>query len=356
MRQRGVDLLLVYGDSWRYGNLAFVSHFIPKNRGALVVIPLEGEPALVVQEPSRNNPFSKTLTWIDEVHSVGQCAQGLGDALKARQLKPKRVGLVSVEQQLNIRDWNGLLQVLEGTDLSDISDLLVSLRLVKSAAEQTMLKKAVSILEHSLKLFRRDLRAGEKEHEIAAVAEREARRQGVEDFRFMLARSSEPEVGLRPAGSSPIRKGEALLVTVAASYQRYWAEIGRTFCLGSPPEEVVKSHALAQSLFRKLKDIVRVGSSAAAAEKWLSEVPSPSARRSLKDYGLGNGIGLDMSEAPFLWREGSAKIQPGMALTLRVCFSGKDCGSALISQPFLVAQSGLQSLARSVEDLVLIEG
>ena len=30
MRERAVDLLLVYGDSRRYGHLAFVSHFIPK--------------------------------------------------------------------------------------------------------------------------------------------------------------------------------------------------------------------------------------------------------------------------------------------------------------------------------------
>ncbi|TAJ98716.1 MAG: hypothetical protein EPO39_17585, partial [Candidatus Manganitrophaceae bacterium] len=78
MKERDVDLLLVYGDSWRFGHLAFVSHFIPKNRGALVVIPLEGEPALVVQEPSRNNPFSKTLTWIDEVRSAMQLAPALG--------------------------------------------------------------------------------------------------------------------------------------------------------------------------------------------------------------------------------------------------------------------------------------
>src|SRR3990170_4054943 len=154
MKERDVDLLLVYGDSRRFGQLAFVSHFMPKNRGALAVIPRQGEPALVVQEPSRNNPFSKTLTWIDEVRSVGQFAQGLGDALKARQLKAGRVGLVSVEEQLNIREWNGLVKLLEGAELSDLSDLLISLRLVKSAAERALVKKSASILESALEIFR----------------------------------------------------------------------------------------------------------------------------------------------------------------------------------------------------------
>ena len=116
MKGQGVDLLLVYGDSWRFGHLAFVTHFIPKNRGALAVVPLEGEPALVVQEPSRNNPFSKTLTWIDEVHSVGKFSQGLGEALKNRNLKPKKVGLVAVEAQLNIREWDGLAKLFAGAE------------------------------------------------------------------------------------------------------------------------------------------------------------------------------------------------------------------------------------------------
>ena len=353
MKERDVDLLLVYGDSRRFGHLAFVSHFMPKNRGALAVIPRQGEPALVVQEPSRNNPFSKTLTWINEVRSVGQFAQGLGDALKARELKPKRVGLVSVQEQLNIREWNGLARLLDSAELCDLSDFLASLRLVKSPAEQSLLKETNRILEQALARFEKEARVGQKEYEVMALVEREARRQGVEDFRFLIARSSEPEVGLRPAASFPIRKGEALLVAVAASYQRYWAELGRTFCLGSPSQELVRSHNLAKSLFHKLVDSIKVGSSDTA--KWLLEIPSPAVKMCLETYGLGNGVGLELDEAPFLGREGAGKIQPGMVLTLRVCLAGKECGSALISQPFLVQESGLQPLAAPVEELVLVE-
>lgn len=353
MKERDVDLLLVYGDSRRFGHLAFVSHFMPKNRGALAVIPRQGEPALVVQEPSRNNPFSKTLTWINEVRSVGQFAQGLGDALKARELKPKRVGLVSVQEQLNIREWNGLAKLLDSAELCDLSDFLASLRLVKSPAEQNLLKETNRILEQALALFEKEARVGQKEYEVMALVEREARRQGVEDFRFLIARSSEPEVGLRPAAPFPIRKGEALLVAVAASYQRYWAELGRTFCLGSPSQELVRSHNLAQSLFHKLVDSIKVGSSDTG--KWLLEIPSPAVKMCLETYGLGNGVGLELDEAPFLGREGAGKIQPGMVLTLRVCLAGKECGSALISRPFLVQHNGLQPLATPVEELVLVE-
>lgn len=355
MRARGVDLLLVYGDSWRFGHLAFVSHFMPKNRGALAMIPLEGEPALVVQEPSRNNPFSKTLTWIDEVRSVARFAQGLSGALEARSLKPKRVGLVTVREQLNIREWGEIVKLLEGTELGDCNDLLTTLRLVKSPAELSLLKETSRILTDALALFAEEARPGRKEYEIFAVLEREARRQGAEDVRLLLARSGAPQIGLRPAGDSVLTKGEAILVLLAASCQRCWAELGQTFCLGSVPEEVVKSHGLAAHVFRQLVERTKVGVSPQAAAGWLREVPSPAARDSLQAYGLGNGVGLDLTEEPYLGTEGAVEIKPGMVLTLRACFTGKECGSALISRPYLVTQSGVEPLVRSEEKLISIE-
>jgi Xaa-Pro aminopeptidase len=70
---------------------------------------------------------------------------------------------------------------------------------------------------------------------------------------------------------------------------------------------------------------------------------------------LGNGLGLDLCEEPYLGKEGNAGIKPGMVLTLRTCFTGKECGSAFISRPYLVAQAGLEALSRTDENLLAIE-
>ncbi|OGP29108.1 MAG: hypothetical protein A2038_05290 [Deltaproteobacteria bacterium GWA2_57_13] len=354
MKERGVDLLLVYGDSWRFGHLAFVSHFMPKNRGALAVIPLEGEPALVVQEPSRNNPFSKTLTWIDEVRSVGKFAQGLSGALETRKLSPKKVGLVTVREQLNIREWGEIVKLLGGAELCDCNDLMISLRLIKSSAELALLKETSRILQETLSLFGKEARPGSKECEVFAALDLAARRRGVEDFRFLLARSSAPQIGLRPAGPSALEKDEGVLVLVAASYQRYWAELGQTFCLGRPSEEIKKNHDQASHMFRQLVEGTKAGVSPKTAAGWLREVPSPAARESMQSYGLGNGVGLDLTEEPYLGTEGTTEIKPGMVLTLRACFSGDDCGSALISRPCLVTDSGVESLVREEDDLISV--
>jgi Xaa-Pro aminopeptidase len=353
MKERNIDLLLVYGDSWKFGHLAYVSHFIPKNRGALAVIPLEGEPALVIQEPSRNNPFSSTLTWIKETHSVGKFAQGISEALKTRGLKPKRVGLAAVEEQLNIREWRELEKLLETVEWVNMGDYLSSLRLVKSPVELSLLKEATAILEQALARFEKITKPGQKEYQVMAELEREARRRGVEDFRLLLARSSTPKIGLRPAADSALQKGEAILIFVAASYQRYWAELGQTFCLGRPSEKIVKDYETASRVFHRLVEGTKPGASGLSPGNCLSEVSAP-ARDSLLAYGLDNGLDLDLTEEPSLGKATNDSIKPGSVLTLRTCFTGEQSGSALISRPYLVTASGPEPLAHGHEKLIAI--
>lgn len=353
MKERNVDLLLVYGDSWKFGHLAYLSHFIPKNRGALAVIFPQGESALVIQEPSRNNPFSSTLTWIKETHSVGKFAQGLGEAIKSRGLKPKRVGLAAVEEQLNIREWRDLNKLLENVEWVNMGDYLNSLRLVKSPVELSLIKETTAIIEQALARFEKIAKPGQKEYQLMAEIEREARRRGVEDFRLLLARSSKPKVGLRPAADSALEKGEAILVFVAASYQRYWAELGQTFCLGQPSPKIAKDYETARTIFRRLLEGTKAGASALLPASWLSEVPVP-VRASVESYGLGNGVGLDLTEEPSLGKGTNNPIKLGSVLTLRTCFTGEQSGSALISRPYLVTDSGLQALAHTDEKLLVI--
>ncbi len=369
MKERNVDLLLVYGDSWKFGHLAYVSHFIPKNRGALAVIPMEGDPALVIQEPSRNNPFSSTLTWIQETHSVGKFAQGLSEAIKAKSLQPKRVGLAAVEEQLNIREWRDLEKLLGGVEWVAMGDYLSALRLTKSPIELSLLKEATGILDQSLARFQQVAKPGQKEYQVMAEIEREARRRGVEDFRLLLARSNTPEIGLRPAADSALEKGEAILMFVAASYQRYWSELGQTFCLGRPPEKIAKDYETAKNIFQRLVTGVSSSIQGGPTSSFVSreqgkmegggsavlpgDVPAP-VRDSLESYGLGNGLGLDLTEKPSLGESSSDSIQPGSVLTLRTCFTGEQSGSALISRPYLVSDSGLEPLARSENRLIAI--
>lgn len=354
MKDRGLDLLLVYGDSWKFGNLAFVSHFMPKNRGAMAVVPAAGSPALIVQEPDRNNPFSRTMTWIEEVHSTGQFAQGLARALEAKGLKAKRVGLASVEQQLGARQWELLFKGLEGVATVDCTAFMQSLRYSKTECEIGLIERSARLLREAVSLLRRDLAPNVTEYAMMGMAERVVRSQGAEEFRFLLARASDPELGLRPPEARSIADGEGLLILMAASYQRHWAELGQTFVLGGASDKLLQGHRFAADVVRRMAKEIHPGTKPGAISSLLVEfLPSETARRCVLAYGLGNGVGLELDEEPFFGASGGPEIAPGMTLTLRACVQDPNLGSGLVSRPFKVGVSSLEPLTDLESEIIV---
>jgi Xaa-Pro aminopeptidase len=290
------------------------------------------------------------------VHSVGKLAQGVSAALKSRALKPKRVALIAVEEQLNIREWRELSELFEDIGSHDMAEHATALRRAKAPLEIDLVAETTHILEAALARFEQTARPGRTEYEVMAEIEREARRRGVEDFRLLLARSTTPGIGLRPAAHSTFGPGEQVLILVAASSQRYWSELGETVCFGEPTKHMATSYEIATQVFERLLQNVRVGATLPTADACLNGVASPAARKSFQAYGLANGVGLDLTEAPELGKTPYGALQPGTTLTLRACMTDQDSGSALISRPYLATETGLQPLASRLYRLVSLGG
>ncbi|HLY65557.1 MAG TPA: hypothetical protein VKU60_08485, partial [Chloroflexota bacterium] len=65
--QSGDDAWVVFGDARNYGPAAYVSHFLPRARSVLAVVPRSGEPTLLASVGARDIPAAKTLTAIEDV-------------------------------------------------------------------------------------------------------------------------------------------------------------------------------------------------------------------------------------------------------------------------------------------------
>ncbi len=57
----GDDAWLIYGDAQRYGDVAYVSHFVPRLRSVLVLVPKTGKPDLELAS-QRYRDLVKELT------------------------------------------------------------------------------------------------------------------------------------------------------------------------------------------------------------------------------------------------------------------------------------------------------
>ncbi len=247
------------------------------------------------------------------------------------------------------------LEGLPEVRLRSADALFGSLARLPGAEALPSLERAGEVADAGFSKLLASAKVGMAEHELAAEIEYAMRAMGAEDCRFMIARSSQPDIGLPPAGSATLATGEAILVVMAASYQRYWVELGQTLCLGRVSQEVVAGHKSATALFRRFAEGLTTGADPQFTNRCLEESGvSAAERRSIIAYGAGNGIGLDLVEKPLLGVDRGVTIRDGMVLTLRVCLQGRQCGSALISRPYRVTSRGLELLVSEGEELVTV--
>jgi Xaa-Pro aminopeptidase len=225
--------------------------------------------------------------------------------------------------------------------------MLLAMRLKKSARELAALRAAGRVLGEICEGARTFVKQGRKEYEVVADIDRLARDRGVEDIRIMAG-----EKRLQPPSfKNSAKLGESWAVYLAIQHERYWVEAGQTHILAAD-SNFLGAYKKAQEVVAQMAAQLKPGNAVAAinecARRQLGEFYATASR-----YGLGNGIGLNQWEAPFLseeeaWQVGSTSVDATafseyMTLALRVTLEteGK---LVLFGDSFELVASGARSL------------
>jgi Xaa-Pro aminopeptidase len=137
---------------------------------------------------------------------------------------------------------------------------------------------------------------------------------------------------------------------LAIQHERYWAEAGRTFIL-SDDAKTKAAYQRAQEIVAQMAAQLKPGNSVVAiAETGRKQLGEFYATSSV--YGLGNGIGLDQWESPFVIEDDARQLanrievstlQQDMTLALRVVFETE--GKLIIfGDTYEVTAGGAKSL------------
>ena len=325
----GDDAWLVYGDVERYGTLAYFSNFLPRTRSAVALVPREGAPTLLISVGARDVPAAKTLTWIDDVRPFTKLPRTLVGLIEERSLQRARIGLVSVDELLPIKEWSEIVKALP--DLKTVSRTadMNALRASKDAHEIEAIRRAARIVAESLDVCARALAPGKLMREALSQAERHIRANAAEDVRLMAASGEQTGLSMRPLDSRILKAGDSIMVYVAAEVQRYWAEAARTFVLGAASDAQRALATQADAALAAMRNAASKGapvkSLADAAEKALAD---PALLASARSYGFGNGVGLDLDETPYVTSESTLTIADNSTLALRIIGHANGLGIA----------------------------
>lgn len=347
MARQGLDALVVYGDNYAYADLCYLTNYFPKVRGGIGIVPRRDPISLLLNIGSRDVPFAKSLTWVDDVRASGQLGRDGAEVLKEKGFAQSRVGLMDSGKGFPLPQLEELKESLPQAQWQPSHSMLQQMRLQKSARELVALREAGRVLNEISGGARELIKPGRKEYEIVADIDRLARDRGVEDIRILAGEKRLQAPSFKMTASV----GNHWAVYLAIQHERYWVEVGRTYVLSGDSKlqsPYQKAQEIVAQMAAQLKPDNSVRFIDETARKLLGEFYATAA-----NYGLGNGIGLNQWEAPFLSEDearqvgspsaGATQLNENMTLALRVAF---ETGGKLIlfGESYLVTPDGPKSL------------
>jgi Xaa-Pro aminopeptidase len=226
-----LDALIVYTNNTRPAGVSWLTGFVPYWSEALLVVPREGDPALVVALTYR------VKSWIERTSRVAEVVHTPRIGLEAG----RRVASARADAAVGIVDFDGLSagiadDLREGGPrlaLRDASALFARARAVADPAEIALAVKAAAIARHALSQIPRD---GTDLGPLLAAAEAAARQQGAEEIYLATAPDLSRDHRLRRIEGEETR-GQNFAVRASVAYKGSWARMVRTIGCGRAASE-----------------------------------------------------------------------------------------------------------------------
>ena len=347
MKKEGIGLLLLYGNGFNdYGNYSYISNTITRlPQGSMVAVPLKGDATLMFEGAARGASSVKKMTWIDDIRASGNVSRECIAYLKEKQLTSCVIGGVGLKRLMPSYQYQALMESLPGRKIVDADQLLNELRMVKSRAEILQIERAARIVSRVLDFVTATPFVGPAENVLEAVARREARLEGAEDFRMMILKPSEKNGAFRPPEERPIGSGDRIIIYLAVAFERYWAEAARTFTFGDGsfrenlPDRV-------KTVYESILKGMKIGKRASQLYRDAMGKIARTGFEEISGYGMGQGIGLSLKELPLIAREDRTLLAERMCLSLRLGIRDKELGMAMTGETICLSKAGPVVLTR----------
>jgi Xaa-Pro dipeptidase len=326
LERDGLDAALVCGSEYSgfEGAVTYLSGFQIVHRYAYVLVPRQGEPAIVFPSEARYVGEHGT-SWIEEQ----VFADRPGDWL-AERLGGRRVGVYGLDYVMPPRDY----AALAGCELVGWDVAFDHARAVKSEEELESVRESVRINTDGFHAFREAYAPGRSAAEVLAPAEELFVDQGCGRLTMNMVL-----VGAEFA----IARAETILGDFCipsleiAGPGGHWVEVSRA--LGAPNAEVERMNEAYDEYFEAARSALRPGATAHDAHRAVSK--GFTERGYQLGHVTGHSIGMTMIEFPKIGEGVETELEENMVFSLHphaIAENGHDC--LYMQETWLVGADG----------------
>lgn len=322
----------------------------------LLIVPLRGTPVLVTRAMERVSVDKQVRAAEFRGHSDSETAADMAArVLRDLKLGSGRIGLEYWTSGLS----HGLALSLKeqvDADWHDISNVVDELRLVKSAEEQALIRRAAAVTDAAASAA------------IDAIGDKVPERDVVAACVAAMTRAggSPPAFGpfIRPGsrlgeehttwGDSRYKAGEPVFLELSGCVSRYHAPLGRLVHIGSIPDADAKMAETTKHAFDAVLGALRPGARARQVYAAWQQVVDDAGLQHYRRHHCGYCVGIGLSpswtggnKVVGLRHDSAMEIREGMSFHVLSWLMGTGRGDYFISNAVLLGANGPEVLTRT---------
>jgi Xaa-Pro aminopeptidase len=352
-------------------NVLYLTNYWGMKGYEVAIFPREGDPTLVVLEPSvadaeRNAWTSdhRVFPGYDAADPRPPAARGLERAREVvLEVGYERIGLeLSLGTQAADRMvgepttyTKAFFDAFDGAE--DATPLLNACRAIKTEQEVERMRLANEIADQALAHVHERLRPGMKESEVAALWEGTVHAVGVGyQGRVEMARGfalvwSGPGIRTFTAtGDRPIQEREPTLFEIWVCADGYWSDLTKNMCPGELDARYVELLELLLAIYGEAVDFCRDGASLAELDRLIRTRIAEGGYPGQPSHPVAHGVGARAHEPPYAHQADERPMAAGMVLAIEPGIYWEGGGGLRLEDNYLVTEGAPKKLSSWPDD------
>ena len=324
VRDKGLDLIIAHSDEADFANVRYLSDYWPIFESAGVIVPKEGEPALLIGPESET--FARDTSRISKIYKLieyRESAEPEYPDIKVDTFssifkemigsKIKKIGIASY-QIFPIPVYEGIKKAAPDAELVKSDEIIVNLRIIKSPLELEILKESFRIAENALEKTLPLIKPDMTELEVVGIIENFLYSEGAEyegHPQYVLAGKNSTHAIGRPTYSK-LGKNNLIQLNIGARVSGYSSSVGRPVCIGKMPKDMRKLVQAGLDLHLKTMEWMKKGVIAKDVTKKFFEYAEKLGVSKNILYGPCHGLGMMEVERPWMESHSDYPLEENM--------------------------------------------
>ena len=363
MEKSGIDLLLVFAPA----NINYLIGTPSKGYQEFQVLffPLQSD-KLTILTRLPDSPHLKAESLAEEVIGWGgREPEDPINVMKRIMIEKNYTGLkIGIEvpyYYLHPYDYKKIIDLIGSSLVKDTTDLIGSIRLIKSPAELEYVKKAAQILDQSIETGFKSIKDGKTERQVSADIHHTLLVSGSDIPSSPMNFLTGPRSAFAHAEPSDrvINNGDFMHIQFGAHWKRYCCTIGRQICLGKPTQRMLDIYQVARDAVDACIDAMESDVPAtvphSAAKNIISKAGMDRYRLHMTGYAVGAAFPPSWVEPLVLDSSCPYTLQEGMIIAVEPPLFGLEDGLGVrIIENVLITKNGTEALCKTTRDLKIL--